>query len=175
MIAREPTFTIGTLAEYSGCSIDTIRYYERLRLIPRVSRTEGGHRLYHQEHTQRLRFIRCSRDLGLSLAQVRGLLDAADRERLDCGTTCSVLEGQRVALRQRIAEFRALERDLNAMIETCRRGAEPSCRIGERSCHVIESRRVDDEASAKQSSARGSRARGTASVRARPRSALGRA
>ena len=53
--------TIGTLSDRAGCHIETIRYYERIGLMRRAARSEGGHRLYSAEHVKRLGFIRRSR------------------------------------------------------------------------------------------------------------------
>lgn len=170
MTTSARTFTIGTLSERSGCSVDTIRYYERLRLIPGVTRTEGGHRLYNAEHSRRLGFIRRSRDLGLSLAQVRALLHQVDRKALDCGKARPVLEAQLATVRRRIAEFRALEHDLQAMVEVCRGAAKPSCRIDEPGCRVIESWQAEGKSTVQSCRPTGIK-RGAAGSHPRARSA----
>ena len=59
--------TIGRLSKRTGCNIETIRYYERIGLLPKPPRTEGGHRLYNNEHIKRLTFVRRSRELGFTL------------------------------------------------------------------------------------------------------------
>jgi len=150
MTTSTRTFTIGALSREGGCSVDTIRYYERLRLMPRVTRTEGGHRLYNGEHARRLGFIRRSRALGLGLTQIRGMLEAMAREAMDCDRTQAVLEAQLAEVRRRVAEFRRLEHDLNALIGACRSGAEPSCRVDEPCCHVIESWHVEGKSTVGQ-------------------------
>ena len=55
---------IGSLSKQTGCNIETIRYYEREGLLPNPPRTDGGHRMYDDEHLKRLTFIRRSRELG---------------------------------------------------------------------------------------------------------------
>ena len=57
--------TIGGLSKQTGCNIETIRYYERIGILLKPPRTEGGHRLYEREHIKRLVFVRRSRELGL--------------------------------------------------------------------------------------------------------------
>jgi len=56
---------IGTFSERTGCHIESIRYYERIKLLPKPPRTEGGHRLYDRGQVKRLVFIRRSRELGV--------------------------------------------------------------------------------------------------------------
>ena len=69
---------IGALSEQTGCHIETIRYYERIKLLPKPQRTEGGHRLYDREQVKRLVFIRRSRELGFSLDEIRTMLGMVD-------------------------------------------------------------------------------------------------
>ena len=70
--------TRGELGSATGCNIETIRYYERIGLLPEPPRSPGGHRLYEEEHLRRLTFIRRSRELGFTLEEVRGLLRLVD-------------------------------------------------------------------------------------------------
>ena len=71
-------FTIGVLSKGTGCNIETIRYYEHIGLLPEPPRSQGGHRLYEEDHLGRLTFIRRSRELGFTLDEVRGLLRLVD-------------------------------------------------------------------------------------------------
>ncbi len=72
------TMLIGSLSKRTGCNIETIRYYERIGIMPKPPRTEGGHRVYTRDRLKRLTFIRRSRELGFTLDQVRNLLSLAD-------------------------------------------------------------------------------------------------
>lgn len=65
---------IGEVAKRAGVSIDTLRYYEKVRLLPRPSRSSGGFRLFAPEHVERVRFIKQAQQLGFSLDDIRGLL-----------------------------------------------------------------------------------------------------
>ncbi|MFF8837527.1 MerR family DNA-binding protein [Streptomyces sp. NPDC015130] len=88
----------GALARSAGLTVDTLRHYERIGLLPAPVRTSGDHRRYSPEVLERLTFIRVGQRLGLRLEEIRELLDACD------GTTdCPVGTAERV-LRQRIAE-----------------------------------------------------------------------
>ena len=71
-------YSIGDLSRRTGVNIETVRYYERIGLIPAPARSEGGHRLYGGGHLLRLNFVRRARDLGFTLNEVRALLDLAE-------------------------------------------------------------------------------------------------
>ena len=61
---------IGTLSKHTGTNIETIRYYERIGLLPAPARSSGGYRLYGTGHLKRLNFIRRARTLGFSIGEV---------------------------------------------------------------------------------------------------------
>ena len=71
-------FTIGQLAERTGCKVQTIRYYEQIALMPKAARTAGNQRRYGRWHLERLAFVRHSRELGFSLEAIRELLSLVD-------------------------------------------------------------------------------------------------
>jgi DNA-binding transcriptional MerR regulator len=74
---------IGEVAERLGLSLRTIRYYEEMGLVEPETRTEGGFRLYTEEHVDRLALIRRMKPLGFSVQEMRDLLDARDAVRSD--------------------------------------------------------------------------------------------
>src|SRR2546428_7598221 len=67
-------FRIGELATRAGVSIDAVRYYERLKLLPRARRTSGGFRLFGPESVERVQFIKQAQELGLTLDEIKDLL-----------------------------------------------------------------------------------------------------
>ena len=75
---------IGAAARRSGVNIETIRFYERSGLLGPAPRTAGGHRMYDAGAVKRLAFVRRARELGFTLAQVRGLLALAGEEEASC-------------------------------------------------------------------------------------------
>lgn len=129
MSAKQSAFAIGELSRRSECSIDTIRYYERMRLMPPVPRSPGGHRLYNDAHLRRLRLIRRSRALGLGLGQVREIVETTEQQELDCARARALLTTQVEAVRRRIADFRRLERTLNRMLAACGDATSANCRV----------------------------------------------
>ena len=76
--------TIGKLARLSGVGIETIRYYERIRLLPVPSRTGGGRRAFGPDDLATLSFIKRCRELGFSLEHVRALLALRASDRNCC-------------------------------------------------------------------------------------------
>jgi DNA-binding transcriptional MerR regulator len=104
---------IGEVAERVGLSLRTVRYYEEMGLIEPEKRTDGGFRLYLDEHVARLRLIKEMKPLGFSVQQMRELLDARDAlhdEDLDDATAARAKErlGEfATAARRRCEELRA--------------------------------------------------------------------
>ena len=84
MVSQKSEFTIGALSKKSGVNIETIRYYEQIKVMPSPARSEGGYRLYNESHQHRLSFIRRSRELGFSLEEIRGLLTLVDDNSYTC-------------------------------------------------------------------------------------------
>jgi DNA-binding transcriptional MerR regulator len=70
----ESGFRIGEVATRTGVSIHTVRYYERLKLLPRAPRSEGGFRLFTSETVERVQFIKQAQDIGFSLEEIKQLL-----------------------------------------------------------------------------------------------------
>jgi MerR family mercuric resistance operon transcriptional regulator len=122
-------FTIGSLSRDTGCNIETIRYYERIGLMPKPPRSKGGHRLYEKDHLKRLSFIRRSRDLGFTLEEVRGLLRMIDGHDYTCDEVKVLTLNHLQEVQQKIADLRRLERVLKTMAAECEGGNIPDCPI----------------------------------------------
>ena len=120
---------IGTLSKRTGCNIETIRYYERIGVMPKPPRTEGGLRVYSADHLKRLTFVRRSRELGFTLDQVRDLLLLVDRKDYTCDEVKDMTLEHVGDVRQKIADLRKLERVLKGMVSQCNRGAVPDCPV----------------------------------------------
>ena len=88
---------IGEVAALAGVSIDTVRFYERLRLLQRPSRSKGGYRLFTSETVERIRFIKQAKEIGLSLDEIKQLLTS--------GGYADQCEGVRDLLREKISEL----------------------------------------------------------------------
>jgi Cu(I)-responsive transcriptional regulator len=122
-------FTIGRLSAATGVNIETIRYYERAGLIAPPARTDGNYRAYAPIDVTRLRFIKRTRDLGFSLEQVRALLSiSGDRDR-DCRTVEAIAIEHLTEVDRKIADLKALRRELADAVASCEGGTVAECRI----------------------------------------------
>ena len=122
--------TIGKLAAASGVNLETIRYYERIGLMPAPDRTEGGHRLYEDDHRRRLVFVRRGRELGFSLGEIRALLDLARPQRRACGEVEKIAAAHLEDVRAKIADLVRLEALLSDTIRRCEGQADaPACPV----------------------------------------------
>jgi MerR family mercuric resistance operon transcriptional regulator len=108
------SFTIGRLATAAGVNLETVRYYERIKLIPSPARTASGHRAYEETHVRRLTFIRRARELGFSIEQIRALLVLADPSRASCAEVKEIARAHLGAVRAKLDDLRRLEQILTA-------------------------------------------------------------
>ena len=122
---------IGALSEQTSCNIETIRYYEREGLLPNPPRTEGGHRVYNEEHLKRLTFIRRSRELGFTLEDVRGLLRMVDGEHYTCAEVKDLTLEHLQNVRGKLADLKKLEKVLKRLAARCTGDETPDCPIVE--------------------------------------------
>lgn len=122
--------TIGRLSDQTAVNVETIRYYERIGLLPRPARSAGGHRLYDQAACDRLNFIRRARELGFSLGDIRSLLAMAEGEHA-CADIRDLTFQHLAAVRARIADLRRLENTLAEVAERCEGGESTTCPVVE--------------------------------------------
>lgn len=122
-------YPIGAMSRETGVNIETIRYYERIELMPKPARTPGGNRQYTHDHLQRLSFIKRSRDLGFSIEEIRGLLMMVDRDDVTCREVHALTMEHLASVREKIARLRRLEITLSEMASQCARGDIPDCPI----------------------------------------------
>ena len=123
---------IGELARAAGTKAETIRYYEREGILPAADRTNSNYRDYSADHLATLSFVRRSRELGFSMAQVRKLLTLSDRDDKPCENVDLMVQEQIAEVDRKIADLTRLREQLGQMLGACQ--AE---RVGE--CRVIES------------------------------------
>lgn len=124
-------YSIGKLAKIANTKVQTIRYYEQIGLIPAVHRTQGNQRFYGGHHRDRLSFIRHARELGFPLDSIREMLALSDDPDRSCAMVDQIAQQQLDAVKSRIARLRALQSELERMLEQCGAGKV-------RDCHVIE-------------------------------------
>lgn len=131
---------IGELAKRTESTVETIRYYEKEKLLPVTTRSEGNYRLYREEHVKRLQFILHCRTLGMTLKEVRILLQYWDKPDQDCGEVNSLLDEHIQTVEVRIGELMQLKQHLLVLRKKCVNEAPAeSCGIlhalADNSCH----------------------------------------
>ena len=127
-MAADHEFGIGELSQNTGVHIETVRYYEKIGLLPRPSRTGGGHRIYSHAHLKRLVFIRRSREMGFTLDEIRNLLGMAEGG-YACGEVQEAALAHLKTIRRKIADLRRMERTLADTAARCEGGTAPECPI----------------------------------------------
>lgn len=123
MATQTGQLTIGTLAKLAGVNVETIRYYQRKRLMREPARPPGGIRRYTRVDAARVRFVKSAQTLGFSLREVAQLLELED------GTHCR--EAAKLAalhlaeVRARLTDLARMEKALSALVRQCesRRGS----------------------------------------------------
>jgi MerR family transcriptional regulator, mercuric resistance operon regulatory protein len=129
-VARGPGIRIGELSRRTGCNIETIRYYERIALLPAPARSAGRYRIYDPADVRRLAFIRRARELGLTLDEVRTLLKLSANDGQGACTEVREFAARHLGeVRAKIADLRAMERVLADAVQRCAAGELPSCPI----------------------------------------------
>ena len=120
---------IGELARAAGANSETIRYYERIGLLPQPDRTDSNYRDYGPRDADRLAFIRHARGLGFELADVRSLIELAEQPDGDCAAVDTIASKHLADVEQKIARLEKLRDELDQMVRACRGGRVGSCRI----------------------------------------------
>ena len=126
---RATVMTIGTLSERAGVNIETIRYYERIGLLPAPPRSAGRHRLYDESHRHRLVFVRRARELGFSLEEIRVLLGPGGKHDLTCGDVKALTQHHIEVIRDKVRDLKRLERTLSALAAQCTADTVLDCPI----------------------------------------------
>jgi len=128
-----PSLKIGNLAERTGTSAPTIRYYEEIGLLRSADRQPGGQRVYGDADVTRLTFIRRCRDFGFSIEQVRSLVILVQDPNTSCMHARNLANDHLTAVRAKLSELKALERSIAAFVancdSSCAGGPGPDCVI----------------------------------------------
>lgn len=115
----EGTFLIGELAKRAGVNRETIRFYERIGLLPKPKRSQSRYRVYEQEQLQRLQFIIRAKGLGFSLTDVAGLLGIADGRIVRCSEVRDIAHERLRYIDSQIADLEKLGQSLRALLKQC--------------------------------------------------------
>lgn len=120
---------IGEAARQSGVKVPTIRYYEKIGLLPAPPRTEGNRRHYNLADRRRLSFIRHARELGFETDAIRSLLVLQDNPNQPCAAADTIAKARRTEVDRRIASLLVLRAELERMVTECACGRVAECRV----------------------------------------------
>lgn len=118
---------IGALANQTGCQVETIRYYERIGVLPEPMRGENNYRYYDDTHRRRLLFVRRSRELGFSLEEIRKLLGMIDGGTYTCDEIHALGQSHLQSVREKLRDLQRMETALAELVGRCSGGNTPDC------------------------------------------------
>lgn len=122
--------SIGALGKATATKVETIRFYEKIGILPAPPRTSGNYRSYGEDHVRRLGFVRRARDLGFPLEAVRAMLALADQPDRPCGEVDALVLEQLREVERKIGDLQRLREELDRLAHQCRGGHRiADCRI----------------------------------------------
>src|SRR6266852_8516040 len=127
--SRAEGLTIGKLPQLTGVKIETIRYYEKIKLLPAPLRTESRRRIYGATETRILAFVRRSRELGFSVDEIRALIRLGGPEKASCREVREIAAHHLDDIRAKIGDLRKLERLLAKTVAQCTGTTAPDCPV----------------------------------------------
>ena len=127
--SRADGLSRGQLSKRTGANAETIRFYERIGLMPDPPRSPGGHRLYGPDHLKRMSFIARARQLGFTIADIRDLFALVDAGNITCSEVKSRALRHAADLRGKIEDLARLEATLTEMAAECSGEEVPDCPI----------------------------------------------
>ena len=120
---------IGELANAAATNVETVRYYEKIGILPRPARTSANYRSYGEDHLARLSFIRRARNLGFTLEALRELLTLSDDKEQSCEAIDAVSRAHLAQVDLKISDLRSLRSELSRIIVSCQKGTVADCKI----------------------------------------------
>jgi MerR family mercuric resistance operon transcriptional regulator len=127
--ARAEELTIGELSRLTGVNIETIRYYEKIKMLPAPPRTESGRRIFGPTETRTLAFIRRARELGFALDEIRALLNLGGPGKVSCAEVRDIAAHHLDDIRAKITDLKKLEHLLASTIAKCSGDRAPDCPV----------------------------------------------
>jgi DNA-binding transcriptional MerR regulator len=128
---RVQDYSIGELASETGVKVPTIRYYERVGLLPAPPRTEGNQRRYDGAALERLRFIAHARAMGFPMDELRAMLRIAGHRDATCDDIDALVRARLSEVEKRITRLTALREELSGMLQCHQHGTVADCRVVE--------------------------------------------
>jgi len=119
----------GELAKRAGCHMETVRYYEKIKLLDEPPRKSNGYRDYGPRHERQLKFIIRSRELGFSIENIKGLLGLVNGSQYSCNDVRDKTNIHLLAVNERIKDLQKMQKTLKRTIANCDGGDTPDCAI----------------------------------------------
>ena len=115
---------IGELAKRSAVTVQTVRFYERLRLLPEPQRKDSGYRVYSEPDLKRLLFVRQAKSLGFSLDEIREILRMRERGHCPCGDVVSTAERHLRTVEEQITQLSKFRDGLSQAVKQWKRSGK---------------------------------------------------
>jgi Hg(II)-responsive transcriptional regulator len=112
-------YFVGQIAKQAGVNVETIRYYERLKLLPKPKRRESRYRVYDETDLKRLLFIKRAKELGFTLKEIKELLELKIESTATCGDVKHLAERKLQDVEKRINDLKNIKRVLIKLINQC--------------------------------------------------------
>lgn len=114
---------IGQVAELAGVGVDTVRYYERIGILPAAARRLSGYRMFDTSAVERIKLVKQFQELSLSLDEIQGMMFAVAEDHSTCARESARVEGALRRVEDKIAELTALRKKLRVALERCSAGS----------------------------------------------------
>ena len=126
MVRDDDSLKVGAVAKAAGVGVQTLHYYERFGLLPRPRRSAANYRLYSSEAVRRVQFIKKAQALGLTLEEIKQILDLKERGRALCGKVADLGEKHLREIDTRLGQLRKYRRLLSQALSDWRKETRPS-------------------------------------------------
>jgi len=110
---------VGEIANIVGVNVETLRYYENIKLMPKPKRIESKYRIYDNFDVQRLLFIKRGKELGFTLKEIKELLELRIESSATCGDVKHLSEHKLKDVNERIADLKRIKKVLEKLITQC--------------------------------------------------------
>jgi len=127
--SRSAGMAIGQMSRHSGVNIETIRYYERIKVLAAPPRATNGRRVYSSNHLRRLCFVRRARELGFGIADIRALLALAEPGHVSCAEVREIATAHLTDVRAKLSDLAKLEKLLAKTVARCSGKPVPICPV----------------------------------------------
>ena len=143
-MVMEGAIHIGEAGKLAGMSVDTIRFYQKLGLIPAIPRSPGGYRLFTEEQIRDLAFVKHAQELGFSLSEIKELLSLRQSQHV-CPGVQSLIERKLQDVHDKIKKLVHMERELSLELRNCKKELRTKRGVRhEECCPLIEKLEQED-------------------------------